>query len=279
MPPARIGSPVSSFSPAVQPADDGLGDAVGEATSGLCSPRWSSGVVQSSGSGFAAGSIIGQMVTRPESRVRAALWTGAMPASDSAACTVPRPKTASTAASTFGTERKERWSCGSRPFQAGGAGAPAELAPHAREPGRHRALEGEDRLLLVADGEQRACRLGGAVAGEELLGQCLDHLPLARAGVLRLVDQDVVEAAVELVVDPARRRRRAARSARRLDDEVLEVEDAARDLGAVIVVDGGVGEPEHGRGRSRSTRRAARRSRSARSRSISPSRISARPGH
>ena len=70
-------------------------------------------------------------------------------------------------------------------------------------------------------------RLARALAGEELLGERLDHLPLARAGVLRLVDEDVVEAAVELVVDPARGV--GARQERHgLDDQILEIEDAAR---------------------------------------------------
>jgi len=36
----------------------------------------------------------------------------------------------------------------------------------------------------------------------ELPGQSFDHVPLVGAGVLRLVDQNVVEAAIELVVDP-----------------------------------------------------------------------------
>jgi hypothetical protein len=41
-------------------------------------------------------------------------------------------------------------------------------------------------------------------AGEELLGQATHDAPLARTGVLRLVDQDVIDALVELVLHPLR---------------------------------------------------------------------------
>src|ERR1700733_11055784 len=41
-------------------------------------------------------------------------------------------------------------------------------------------------------------------AGEEFLGQLADDAPLLGAGVLRLVDQDVVDAIVELVEHPLR---------------------------------------------------------------------------
>ena len=43
-----------------------------------------------------------------------------------------------------------------------------------------------------------------AFAGEEFLREGGDHLPLLGAGVLRLVDQDVIEAAIELVQHPGR---------------------------------------------------------------------------
>ena len=50
------------------------------------------------------------------------------------------------------------------------------------------------------------------LAGEELLGQRLDDRPLLGVGVLRLVDQDVVDAAVELVEHPGRDARPRSRS-------------------------------------------------------------------
>ena len=43
-----------------------------------------------------------------------------------------------------------------------------------------------------------------AFAREEFLRQALHDIPLLRAGVLRLVDQDMVDAAVELVEHPGR---------------------------------------------------------------------------
>ncbi len=98
-----------------------------------------------------------------------------------------------------------------------------------------------------------------------------------RAGVLRLVDQDVVEPAVELVVDPARGVG-AGEQRDGLDHEVLEVEGAARRLHPLVVGDGAGRRGGGWRRWRRSTRprggvpaRAARRSRSASS-------ISARPG-
>ena len=77
-----------------------------------------------------------------------------------------------------------------------------EGAAHLAEPRRVGALEREDRLLLVADGEQRAELLACPGAGEELGGKRLDDAPLRRVGVLRLVNQDVVDAAVDFVQHP-----------------------------------------------------------------------------
>ena len=77
-----------------------------------------------------------------------------------------------------------------------------EMAAHAGELGGVGPLEAVDRLLLVADREQRADSVGAGGVGEELLGECRDHLPLLRVGVLRLVDQDMVEAAVQLEQHP-----------------------------------------------------------------------------
>ncbi len=67
------------------------------------------------------------------------------------------------------------------------------LAAH---PGRNRST------VFIADREDRPEGRPGAFAGEEILRQRLDDAPLDGAGVLRLVDEDVVDALVELVVDP-----------------------------------------------------------------------------
>src|SRR5260370_40272696 len=70
---------------------------------------------------------------------------------------------------------------------------------------RSGALEGEDRLLLVADRKNAArLRLAHPLPGRELGGEPADDLPLRRAGILRLVDQHVIDAEIELVMHPGR---------------------------------------------------------------------------
>src|SRR5690606_17223252 len=97
-----------------------------------------------------------------------------------------------------------------------------------------RALEGIDRLLLVADGEDGADRRARRGAGEEFSGQRADDLPLPRAGVLRLVDEDVVDPLVELVVDPgadvAAGQKRGGTF-----DQVVEIKQAAPALEILVV--------------------------------------------
>ncbi len=64
------------------------------------------------------------------------------------------------------------------------------------------SLKAEDGLLDVADREDRARRPARALARKEFLGELLDDLPLLRRGVLRLIDQHVVDTAVQLVKHP-----------------------------------------------------------------------------
>src|SRR5579871_1171205 len=67
------------------------------------------------------------------------------------------------------------------------------------------ALEREDRLLFIADSENRALpRPTHPEAGAEFRYQPLDDVPLLLAGVLRFVDQYVIESEIELVVHPIR---------------------------------------------------------------------------
>ncbi len=108
------------------------------------------------------------------------------------------------------------------------------------ELGRVGALEAVDRLLLVADDEDRARNLARAGAGEELARERLDHAPLRRARVLRLVDENVVDAAVEAPEHPGGG---AGPGEQRLGavDEVVEVEEAGRRLAG-----GEGGEPAAG---------------------------------
>ena len=91
-----------------------------------------------------------------------------------------------------------------RPRPLGGLGPVSKAAMGGGKRAGVGALEAEDRLFLVADREQGARRGAGAPTGEEFFRQGRDHGPLRRTGVLRLVDQQVIEAAVELVEHPGR---------------------------------------------------------------------------
>src|SRR5580693_537212 len=77
-----------------------------------------------------------------------------------------------------------------------------EVAPHFRELLRRRILERINRLLLVTDRENRPRAGPGAGAGGEFGDELADDLPLFAAGVLRFVDQKMVDAEIELVVNP-----------------------------------------------------------------------------
>ena len=116
----------------------------------------------------------------------------------------------------------------------GGAQAGGEFGLHPVELGWIGALEGIDRLLLVADHKYRARRLGpGAFAAGELACQLFDHPPLHRAGVLSLVDEDVIDAAIKPVEHPLRHLA-IGQKRQRLVDQVVEVEPAAGQLGGLV---------------------------------------------
>ena len=72
------------------------------------------------------------------------------------------------------------------------------MPPHPQEGVRVGALKAVDRLLCVTDGKNCAGAVARAVAGEKLFGERGYDLPLLGVGVLRFVDQYVVEPAVEL---------------------------------------------------------------------------------
>lgn len=73
-----------------------------------------------------------------------------------------------------------------------------------------------------------------------------DDVPLPRAGVLRLVDQDMVDATIELVVHPARGD--AVEHRQRLVDQVVVIEQPALLLLAPVVRGGGGGDMQEGGG-------------------------------
>ena len=70
------------------------------------------------------------------------------------------------------------------------------------ETGRVRTLEGIDRLFAVAHGEHRPGFRPTSLAGEELGRQCTRDGPLLARRVLHLVQQEVVEPAIQLEHHP-----------------------------------------------------------------------------
>ena len=67
------------------------------------------------------------------------------------------------------------------------------------------ALKAEDRLFEIADHEQAAELVTLAAPGKIFLHQRADHLPLQQVGILRLINQHMIDAAVELEAHPVRR--------------------------------------------------------------------------
>src|SRR5262249_9690490 len=104
----------------------------------------------------------------------------------------------------------------------------------------------EDRLLLVADGENRALDEARAGAREEFAREPPDDVPLLRARVLRFVDQHMVDALIELVVHPGRPL--LAQQRQGLVDQVVVVEISARVLRRLVAGDYGIGDGDERRG-------------------------------
>ncbi len=130
---------------------------------------------------------------------------------------------------------------------AGELGPFLEPQAHVGELARIGALEAEDRLLGVTDGEHRAVSIDRAGADEEFLGEAADHLPLVGIGVLRLVDQHVVDSAIELVEYPGGALRALQQPAGR-HDQVVVVEHGPAPLGRVIALGDVEAEPQQGQG-------------------------------
>ncbi len=121
---------------------------------------------------------------------------------------------------------------------------------------RRGALKRKDRLLLVADREDGAHdAVARALAGGEFGNDVGDDLPLPRAGILRLVDQHMVDAAIELVVHPAGRD--AGKHVQRLVDQVVIVEQAALLLLAPVIRRRGGGDVQQRLGAVAGGQRAA----------------------
>ena len=187
--------------------------------------RRSTGSDQSPSSSSSALATRGQRSTRPGMSCLEGAVRSARRRSPAA---VGSSKVLSTSRRIGSAERKEYSSVRSLKRRARrSADARRNIGLHPVEFARIGALEGIDRLLLVAHDEDRAVDLGArAGAGGEFLRQPFDHLPLRRAGVLRLVHEDVVDAAVEPEQHPLRDRR-IGQQRPRLVDQVVEIEPAA----------------------------------------------------
>ena len=120
-----------------------------------------------------------------------------------------------------------------------------EIAAHLGEFLRRSVLKRIDRLLLVADGKDRPDHVTRAGAGGEFGDQTSDDLPLLAAGVLRLVDQEMIDAEVELVMNPGGID--AGEQRERLVDQIVVIEQAAARFLVVIARQHGVGDGDQRR--------------------------------
>ena len=160
-----------------------------------------------------------------------------------------------------GLENRGRRAEGILEFQwthaAGGPETVAEGSAHLVEHLGIRALEGVDRLLLVTDDEEPPVFVCGTLARTEFCREPLDHPPLGRARILGLIDEDMVDPAVEPVADPVGgglvlQQRPCA------FDQIVEVEPAARTLSGFIGGDQRPGKAAEGVGSVRRRQAKAR---------------------
>src|SRR5690606_41172934 len=92
------------------------------------------------------------------------------------------------------------------------------------------SLERIDRLLFIAHREYGALHtIARAMPGEKFFRQLAHDRPLRWARVLRLIDQDVVDTAVELVLNPWPHVR-AGKQVHGALDEIVEVQKSSRSL-------------------------------------------------
>ena len=126
----------------------------------------------------------------------------------------------------------------------------AEVFAHFRKLVRHRALEREDRLFFVADREQGTPHIVARAAREKFRNKNFDDLPLLVAGVLRFVDEHMIDAEIELVEYPGGCRAsggRIAEQRERFVDQVLVVEQAAAFFFRAIAVNHGCSDRDQRR--------------------------------
>ena len=88
-------------------------------------------------------------------------------------------------------------------------------------------LERIDRLLFVTHNKQRPRIIfARAIAAIEFIGKPFDHVPLAGAGVLGFVHQDMIDPAVNSVQNPCRDGRIGQQTAG-LQDQIIKIQPAA----------------------------------------------------
>ena len=103
------------------------------------------------------------------------------------------------------------------------------------------ALKGIDRLLLIAHHKHRPRLIPRTLTGGKLGRQQLDHPPLRRAGVLRLIHQNMVDPAIQPVQNPGGNRWIGDQIGR-FCDQVVKVQPAARGLARLIKRQEGAGK-------------------------------------
>ncbi len=110
------------------------------------------------------------------------------------------------------------------------------------------ALEAVDGLFFIADDEDGAFGFGRSGACREFFCECFDDAPLLGVGVLRLVDEDVVDAAVEFVEHPFGA---ALEQGAGHENEVVEIKRGLREFQGLIVRDDFATEDEKVAGEER----------------------------
>lgn len=142
-----------------------------------------------------------------------------------------------------GTERMlQRAGCKARPTGK----TAAEMGAHPVESRNIGALEGIDRLLLVAHDKKRPGPRVRAFPGDQFGGQRLDQLPLFGTGVLRLVHQNMAS------IPPSSRyntrQRGVGEQKPRARDEVVEIKIPPRGLAGGVFRQEDGGEIMQGQG-------------------------------
>ena len=130
------------------------------------------------------------------------------------------------------------------PFLAGFLYPLGEMIPHDVEGVRVGALKTVDGLFFVADHEQGAVGFPGAFAGEELIGQGLDQVPLFGTGVLGFVDQNVVQPAVQFIKHPLGGHPADQQGPGQMD-KVVVIQQGALRLGFPVGIQQGDADAQH----------------------------------